>query len=122
VAVGDLNGDGKLDLAVANENSENVSVLLGNGSGGFGVATNFAAGNAPFSVAVGDLNGDGKLDLAVANAGFNEVSVLLNTTPPPGVTCNGRPATIVGNNKANEIVGTPGNDVIHGRRIGLRPL
>jgi hypothetical protein len=79
VAVGDFNGDGKLDLAVANENSHNVSVLLGNGSGGFGPATNFAAG-APFSVAVGDFNGDGKLDLAIANAGSNNVSVLLGAS------------------------------------------
>jgi hypothetical protein len=76
VAVGDLDGDRNRDLAVANGFFDSVSVLLGDGSGGFGVATNFATGNAPFSVAVGDLNGDGKLDLAIANAGFNEVSVL----------------------------------------------
>ena len=67
VAIGDLNGDGKLDLAVANSDSNNVSVLLGNGNGTFGAATNFAAGSEPRSVAIGDLNGDGKLDLAVAN-------------------------------------------------------
>jgi hypothetical protein len=55
VAIGDLNGDGKPDLAVANLSSNNVSILLGTGTGAFGAATNFAAGDAPFSVAIGDL-------------------------------------------------------------------
>jgi hypothetical protein len=74
VAVGDFNGDGKPDLAVANVSSNNVSILLGNGDGSFQQAVNYAAGSSPRSVAVGDFNGDGKLDLAVANSG---VSVLL---------------------------------------------
>ncbi|MBL8636849.1 MAG: VCBS repeat-containing protein, partial [Myxococcales bacterium] len=52
------------------------SVLLGNGMGGFGAATNFSAGMGPRSVAVGDFNGDNKPDLAVANSGSNNVSVL----------------------------------------------
>jgi hypothetical protein len=77
VAAGDFNLDGKLDLAAANGVSDNVSVLLGNGSGGFGAATNFAAGNIPISVVVGDFNLDGKLDLATANASSDNVSVLL---------------------------------------------
>src|SRR5437667_420699 len=72
-AVGDFNGDGKLDLAVANAGSKNVSVLLGNGDGTFKAPVNFGA-PGPQSVAVGDFNGDGKLDLAVTNAG---VSILL---------------------------------------------
>jgi hypothetical protein len=75
--VGDFNGDGKLDLAVTNVLFSSVSVLLGNGDGTFGAATNYGAGFTPLSVAVGDFNGDGKLDLAVANASDNTVSVLL---------------------------------------------
>ena len=67
VAIGDLNGDGKPDLAVANCDSNTVSVLLGNGDGTFGAKTDFATGSGPGSVAIGDLNGDGKPDLAVAN-------------------------------------------------------
>ena len=66
--MGDFNGDGKQDLAVANDSSDNVSILLGNGTGNFSAATNFAVGSGPFSVAVGDFNGDGKQDLAVANS------------------------------------------------------
>ena len=67
VAVGDFNGDGKQDLAVANDSSDNVSILLGDGTGNFSAATNFGTGDCPYSVAVGDFNGDGKQDLAVAN-------------------------------------------------------
>jgi len=76
VAVGDFNRDGKLDLAVANAGSNNISVLLGKGDGTFKAAVNYGAGSGPSSVAVGDFNRDGKLDLAVANNGGN-ISILL---------------------------------------------
>ena len=77
VAVGDFDGDGHADLAVANAVSSDVSVLLGNGDGAFGDQGRFAAGDAPVSVAAGDFNGDGHPDLAVVNAGSNDVSILL---------------------------------------------
>jgi len=77
VAIGDLNGDGKPDLAVANESGGSVSVLLGNGDGTFGAKSDYGAGSLPSSVAIGDLNGDGKPDLAVANESDGTVSVLL---------------------------------------------
>jgi hypothetical protein len=77
VAIGDLNGDGKPDLAVANAGSNTVSVLLGNGDGTFGAKTDYTTGSFPASVAIGDLNGDGKPDLAVASFYSNAVSVLL---------------------------------------------
>jgi uncharacterized protein YjdB len=76
-AAGDFNGDGKLDLAVANAGDNTVSVLLGNGDGTFQSAVSYAAGTYPYSVAVGDFNGDGVPDLVVANNGGNNVSVLL---------------------------------------------
>jgi VCBS repeat-containing protein len=79
VAVGDFNGDGRRDLVVANTGSNNVSVLLGSGTGSFGLPASFAAGLRPTAVAVGDFNGDGKPDLAVANGDSNNVSVLLGT-------------------------------------------
>jgi hypothetical protein len=77
VAVGDFNGDGHLDLAVA---SSGVSILLGNGDDSFLTAENFGAGSIPFSMAVGDFNGDGHLDLVVFgldNAGNSTVSIWL---------------------------------------------
>jgi uncharacterized protein (DUF2141 family) len=75
VAIGDLNGDGRLDLVVANAGSNTVSVFLGNGAGF--QQTQYPTGTNPESVAIGDLNGDGRLDLAVANFDSNTVSVLL---------------------------------------------
>ena len=59
VAIGDLNGDGKPDLATPNGLSNTVSVLLGNGDGTFGPNSDFGTGSGPFSLAIGDLNGDG---------------------------------------------------------------
>jgi hypothetical protein len=79
VAVGDFNGDGKLDLAVANYDADTVSILLGMGTGSFGAQTNFSTGSGPQSVAVADFNGDGNLDLAVPNCEDNTVSILLGT-------------------------------------------
>jgi hypothetical protein len=76
-AVGDFNGDGKLDLAVANEGSNNVSILLGKSDGTFQAAVDYGAGSNPSSVAVGDFRDDGKLDLVVANDGSDNVSILL---------------------------------------------
>src|SRR5260370_2049516 len=69
VAVGDFNGDGIKDLAVANTSSDNVSVLLGNGDGTFQLARNFAVGSHPSSVPVGDFNGDGRPGLDVRRVG-----------------------------------------------------
>ena len=91
VTAADFNGDGEMDLATANWTGNNVSVLLGTGSGSFGTATNFTAGSVPYSVTTGDFNGDGKLDLATANYNANKVSVLINTSvsnSPPTVTAN----------------------------------
>jgi len=77
VAVGDFNGDGKLDLAVTNRADDTVGVLLGNGDGTFQNQVFYYVGNYPSSVAVGDFNGDGKLDLVVTNIDDDTVSVLL---------------------------------------------
>src|SRR5918993_1097757 len=68
VAVGDFNGDGNPDLAVANQLANTVSVLLGAAGGVFTRQTpNLIVGSGPTSVAVGDFNGDHDPDLAVAN-------------------------------------------------------
>jgi hypothetical protein len=77
VAVGDFNVDGNQDIAVANEGSQTVSILLGNGAGGFSGSTDVNVGVNPGSVSVGDFNGDGNQDIAVANGGSNTVSIRL---------------------------------------------
>ncbi len=78
VAVGDFNGDGNADLAIADPFRDKASVFLGNGDGSFQTAHTYATGRYSDSVAVGDFNGDGIPDLAVANGdAFGTVSVLL---------------------------------------------
>jgi Ca2+-binding RTX toxin-like protein len=77
VAVGDFNHDGKLDLAVANSQSDTISVLLGKGDGTFRQSQQLFDPAGPGSVAVGDFNGDGKLDLVTANSQSNDVAVFL---------------------------------------------
>jgi FG-GAP-like repeat/PASTA domain/FG-GAP repeat len=78
VAIGDLNGDGKRDLATANGSSDTVSVLLNRGGRRFGSRLDYKAGEAPVSLAIGDLNGDRKPDLATANYQAGTVSTLVN--------------------------------------------
>jgi hypothetical protein len=92
IAAGDFNGDGTLDLAVANNCADSacskggtVTVLIGKGDGTFKPAVSYASGGqGAFSVAVGDFNKDGLADLAVVNncssggcSGGGTVSVLL---------------------------------------------
>jgi hypothetical protein len=77
VALSDLDGDGVLDLALADYFSSRVSVLLGDGSGAFGPVVHIAGVGSPLGVAVGDLDGDAVPDLAVTNYSGTTVSVLL---------------------------------------------
>jgi len=73
----DLNGDGFIDLVTANDGSDSVSVLIGNGDGTFKSAMTYDGGIEPSSVRTGDLNGDGTIDLVVANDSTVAVSILL---------------------------------------------
>ncbi len=102
IATGDFNGDNKPDLAVLNNGSNSVTILLGNGSGGFtAAATSPATGNSPGSIAAGDFNGDGKLDLAVANSVSNTVTILLGNGNGTFTAAPASPAT--GNNPSSII-------------------
>jgi hypothetical protein len=77
----DLNNDGKRDVVAANINTNALSVLLGDGSGGFAPAVVIPVGIGPRSLAVADLNLDGKSDLVSANfpssGNASSISVLL---------------------------------------------
>jgi hypothetical protein len=72
----DFNGDGKIDLAVVNDQDATVSILLGNGDGTFQAQSTAPTGANPGSVVAGDFNSDGYIDLAIANTSAS-VSVLL---------------------------------------------
>src|SRR5271165_633843 len=83
IATGDLNGDGKLDLAIPLYNGSSVAMLFGNGDGTFQTPeTDVALGASyPQSIAIADLNGDNIMDMAVAlqNGGGEDIAVILGT-------------------------------------------
>ena len=78
VAVGDLNGDGRVDLAITSAASNAVVVRLGGGNGYFSTAPDAPVGATPSALAVADFDGDFQTDLATANQGSDTVSVLVN--------------------------------------------
>jgi len=79
LALNDINSDGNLDITTSNQEDNSLSVLLGNGRGGFSPAAGspFAVGQAPYPHAVGDVNRDGKADIVTPNVRSNNVTVLL---------------------------------------------
>ena len=83
-AVGDFNGDHNLDVAVVNYNSNNVSVLLGNGNGTFQPQTEYTVGTEPSAITVADFNNDGWPDIAVADEIGKTIAVLINNADGTG--------------------------------------
>jgi len=83
VTVGDYNGDNHMDAAITNSGytiglEDTVSIVFGDGQGGFSEDVEYAVGDTPWDIVSADLNGDGALDLAVANYDSSFASVLLN--------------------------------------------
>jgi hypothetical protein len=94
VVIGDLDGDGYPDIAVANYSGSSVSILRNLGIGGNITSNSFATHvDIPtiascYVVALGDMDGDGKLDLVVGGTTSSEIAVLRNTSTPGSITTN----------------------------------
>jgi len=74
---GDFDEDGIEDLATSNRSSDDATILLGDGRGGFAEPHSLAAGTTPNAIAAGDLNDDDHFDLVVANIDSDDASVFL---------------------------------------------
>lgn len=77
VTEGDFNNDGNLDIATSNWNDDSVTIMLGDGAGGFTSGGSISVGNNPQAISSGDLNNDGALDIFTVDTSDNTVSVLL---------------------------------------------
>ena len=79
LSVGDFDGDGGQDIAIANSYYSEIFILFNRGTGRFDAGySEIYGGDIPSRIASGDFNGDGRLDLAVASWGTGSVAVLIN--------------------------------------------
>jgi hypothetical protein len=123
VAVGDFNGDGKLDLAVGGYAGQtySITILLGNGDGTFTNKGSVATGGTFQTFAVGDFNGDGIPDLAVANTTADIVTILLGNGDGT-FTASTAATSPTGNNPVVISVADFNGDGIPDLAVGNAPL
>ncbi|MBL7961595.1 VCBS repeat-containing protein, partial [bacterium] len=113
IAVGDIDGDGKPDVAVANEGSSMLSIFRNTGTGGsasFAAKVDFATGVSPRGVAIGDVDGDGKPDVVVTNNGGTTISVFRNTSTSGAITLDPKVDFTMGNGPNIVVIGDVDGD------------
>src|SRR5574340_1453655 len=129
IAAADLDGDGNVDLAVANSGSDDVSIFWGNGDGTFIAASSTLPVQAPshnliietpVAIAIADITGDGKPDIITANEAGNSISVIPNqgqrtfgaaTESPTGLSPE---AVVVGDFNGDEVLDVATPNVLDG--------
>ncbi|CAF3487901.1 unnamed protein product [Rotaria sp. Silwood1] len=118
VTTADVNGDGKVDIIVANKGTHNVGVLLNSGTGTFPAAPvtyGLLTNSAPTSVTTTDVNGDGKPDIIVGDSGTNTFGVLFNngdgTFPATQVTYSTGAGTVPASVVAGDLNGDGRADI-----------
>lgn len=92
-AAGDLNGDGRPDLAAVNTSADSLTLLFNDGAG-LGAPLSLSTGDEPVAVAIGDLDGDGRADIAVANRADQTVSVIFQDATTRGLFASGSTLTV----------------------------
>jgi len=101
VVTGDFDDDGNVDIAVANQAADTVTILLGDGTGAFPDRSDFPAGDGPVALATIDFDRDGSLDLAVADDAGGLISLLRGNgdgtfVAPVTLPAGNNPAAILG--------------------------
>jgi hypothetical protein len=127
IALGDIDGDGKLDIAIVGQYSGSVYLFRNLSTPGSFTSSSlappvtFASGNNSVTVAIGDLDGDGRPDIAIANAFGNNLTLWKNVVPvsvsgPPVITSftpsSGAPGTVVNIGGVN-FDPTPGHNIVY---------